>query len=65
MKSYRVEVKVNSDVTFEVNGYESEEEITKKIEGNFDVFGRSSKEFRMIDTNVGYIEVLNIEEIKG
>lgn len=65
MKSYRVEVKVNSDITFEVNGYESEEAITKKIEGDFDVFGRSTNEFKMIDSNVGYIEVLNIEEIKG
>lgn len=65
MKSYRVEVKVNSDITFEVNGYDSEEAIKNKIEDDFDVYGRATNEFRMIDTNVGYIEVLTIEEIKG
>lgn len=63
MTKFLVEVKVHSDITFEVSGYDSEEDVIKKIEGDFDVFGLSTKEFQKINSNVGCVEVTNIESI--
>lgn len=63
MNKFLIEVRIDADARFEVESEKSLEEIRKEIENGFEGFHLDSSTYSLLENNIGWLQVRNIETI--